>query len=165
MQINKLYRHGIIVAGMALATATMLGCSEDAATESAEESAASSPQMTQRDAPSRPAPPEPVSEPDQDEDFRVMPSLNGSLEEDGMGLDVIIDASSKRAYADSLEWISQDASREQFSRLENAIRYMHMYDPSVLGRESELLATLDGKTGHEVIARAEELMKERRGQN
>ncbi|HKL52060.1 MAG TPA: hypothetical protein VJ908_12905 [Wenzhouxiangellaceae bacterium] len=165
MQISKLYRYGIIAAGMVVATATMLGCSEDAATESAEESAASSPQMNQRKAPSRPAPAEPVSNADENEDFRVMPSLNGSLDEDGMGLDVIIDASSKQAYADSLEWISQDASKEQFAKLENAIRYMHMYDPAVLGREAELLATLDGKTGHEVIARAQELMKERRGQN
>lgn len=164
MQISKLYRHGIIAAGMVVAAVAMLGCSEDSATGSAEESAASSPQVTQRETPSRRTPAEPVSTPAENEDFRVMPSLSGSLDEDGMGLDIMIDASTKQAYADSLEWISQDASKEQFSRLENAIRYMHMYDSSVLGRESALLATLDGMTGHEVIARAEELMKERRRQ-
>jgi len=40
-----------------------------------------------------------------------------------------------------------------------------MYDSSVLGSESNLLAVLDGKTGHEVVERAQELMNKRRRQN
>src|SRR6056297_3168570 len=164
MQMNKLTRKNVFAAGIFLAAAAAAGCSEDASVENAEE-VASAPRMVERQAPVRTAPTRTASQAAGQDDFRVVPQLDGSLEEDGMGLDVIIDASSKQAYADSLEWISQDASKEQFSRLENAIRYMHMYDPAVLGREAELLATLDGKTGHEVIARAQELMKERRGQN
>lgn len=164
MQSKKLKSNKVIAAGIVLAVSAIVGCSNDAGTENPEETT-SAPKMTQREAPSRTAPTEQVSQTEKNEDFRVMPRLDGALEEDGMGLDVIIDASNKQAYADSLEWISQDASKEQFSRLENSIRYLHMYDSSVLGREAALLDVVDGKTGYEIIERAEQLMKERRGQN
>ena len=166
MQVSKSKSKGIIAAALFLATAAITGCNRDANVEEPE-ATASAPEITQRQAPSRAvsAPARTQPQAARNEDFRIMPQLDGALEEDGMGLDVIIDASSRQAYADSLEWISQDASKEQLDKLENAIRYLHMYDSSVLGSESNLLVVLDGKTGHEVVERAQELMNKRRRQN
>lgn len=152
-----------LAAAFAASAALLLGgCGGDEPEQAETVQDEAAPRMIERDAPSRNrSEPEPVTEP-ADEDFRVVPKMDGALEEDGMGLDVIIDASSKRAYADSLRWIAEDASKEQFDDLERSIKYIHMFDPSVFGNEERLLEAIDGKTGHEVIEHATSLMRERR---
>lgn len=153
-----------VLAALLAATAALIvagcGSEEPEQSDAAQEPA---PRMIEREAPRRSEPePAPSSEP-AEEDFRVVPDVDGALEEDGMGLDVIIDASSKQAYADSLRWISEDASKDQVQKLESAIRYIHMYDPAVFGNEERMLNVIDGKTGQEVIEYATRLRNERRG--
>ena len=138
------------------------GCGEDQAEQAAETE--NSPQMIQREAPKR----SPSSErtetivEDDATDFRVVPNLEGRLEEDGLGLETIIDASSKKAYADSMAWIAEDVSAKQYDQLERSLRYIQAYDSSVLGSEQRLLRLIDGKTGQELIDRASRLIAERR---
>ncbi len=140
---------------------TVSGCSKD---EQAAEPASESerPAMVERQAPLRETRQEP-SNTDPEPDFRVIPKLNPGIDEDGMGLDLIIDASNKDAYAQSLRWIAEDASREQLARLERSVRYIHMYDSAVLGREERMLQLIDGKTGNEVIEHAARIAQNRRG--
>jgi len=158
-QWKKFGVHALVMSAFALILA---GCGGDEEAESvAEESSA--PSMIQRSAP-KPAERQPtaiISE--SEEDFRVMPRLEGAAEEEGLGLETIIDASSKQAYADSLRWIAQDTTKQQFAELERSIRFIHMYDPSILGQESRMLQTIDGMTGAEIIARAQEINRRRRG--
>jgi len=147
-------------AALLLSGGLLTACSDEPA-EEPRTSSAESPQMIEREAPRR----ETQSEPEADRsitDFRVVPDLEGKLEEDGMGLETIIDASSKRAYADSLAWIAEDVSAAQYERLERSLRYIRSYDSSVLGNEERFLATIDGKTGQELIERANRLIQERR---
>lgn len=141
----------------------LAGCGEEQRPPSSPDE--ETPQMIQRQAPERqqPGATDSGSTIAGQDDFRVMPKIDGSLKEDGMGLETIIDASSKQAYADSLQWISEDVSQDQFNRLESSIRYIHMYDSSVLGDESKLLTLVDGKTGTEIIEHASRLQKQRRG--
>jgi len=151
----------IFSGALALAFSVMLlaGCGGD---EPAEQEAASSdsPQMIQREAPRRTAAVEPP--PEDSTDFLVVPDLEGELEQDGLGLGTIIDASSKSAYADSLHWISQDVSAEQYKRLEQSLRYIKAFDSTVRGSEKRFLETVDGKTGQELIDRAGQLVAQRR---
>lgn len=141
-------------------TVTLLtGCGGDEQAEQ-ETAVSESPQMIQREAPRRTA--EVEAPPAASNDFRVVPDLDGELEEDGLGLETIIDASSKKAYAESLRWISQDVSADQYRRLEQSLRYIQAFDSSVLGSETRFLETVDGKTGQELIDRASKLIAERR---
>lgn len=138
------------------------GCGGD---DQAEETAESgeSPQMIERKAPKRESIAQPEAESGRDStDFSVVPRLEGQLEENGLGLETIIDASSKQAYADSLAWISEDVSAPQYKQLERSLRFIRSYDPSVLGDEQRFLRSIDGKTGQELIDRANRLMQERR---
>ena len=116
--------------------------------------------MIQRDAPRRTTVVE--AQPEASKDFLVVPDLEGELEQDGLGLETIIDASSKDAYAESLRWISQDVSADQYKRLEQSLRYIKAFDSSVLGSEKRFLETIDGKTGQELIDRAGTLIAKRR---
>lgn len=142
----------------AAAAMALVGCSGEEPAET-EKAAADGPSMIERSAPQQAQ--RPVAQISEDEDFRVMPRVEGALEEEGMGLDVIIDASSKRAYGESLRWIAEDVSSEQMASLERSIRFIHMYHPAVLGQESRMFDAIDGKTGNEVIAMASELITKR----
>lgn len=144
---------------LAVSVTLLTGCGDD---EPAEQETASSdaPQMIQREAPRRTAVVEPPRE--ASNDFLVVPDLEGELDQDGLGLETIIDASSKDAYADSLRWISQDVSAEQYKRLEQSLRYIKAFDSTVRGSEKRFLETIDGKTGQELIDRASQLIAQRR---
>jgi len=146
---------------LALAASVMLltGCSGDEPAEQ-DTTAGDSPQMIQREAPRRTT--AVVTQPEDSNDFLVVPKLEGELEQDGLGLETIIDASSKNAYAESLRWISQDVSSAQYKRLEQSLRYIKAFDSSVLGSDDRFLETIDGKTGQELIDRASRLIAERR---
>ncbi|HMB39751.1 MAG TPA: hypothetical protein VKO85_11780 [Wenzhouxiangellaceae bacterium] len=143
---------------LAVSVTLMTGCGGD---ESAEQETAvsDSPQMIQREAPRRKAAVE--EQPAASNDFLVVPDLEGQLTEDGLGLQTIIDASSKDAYAESLRWISQDVSPEQYQALERSLRYIKAFDSSVMGSEKRFLEAVDGKTGQEIIDRAAELVSRR----
>lgn len=165
MILKKLIKLNIYNLILISSTSLMIaGCGAD---ENNEDTSASddTPRMIERQAPQRQESRTASSNTrsDEEDDFRVMPKIDGSLEEDGMGLETIIDASNKQAYADSLQWIAEDVSKQQFDRLESSIRYIHMYDSSVLGSESKLLTLIDGKTGQEIIAHAEAIRNQRRG--
>lgn len=152
-------RFSAAVPALAFALVLLAGCGGD---EPAEETAESgeTPQMIQREAPRRSPAAEPEPEKTAD-DFYVVPRVDGELEQDGLGLETIIDASSKKAFADSLRWIAQDVSAEQYDRLEQSLRYIKAYDSSVLGSEEKFLEVIDGKTGQELIDRSNQLIKER----
>lgn len=159
--ISTKITHGIPgLLAIGLSVALLGGCGSD---EQAEETAETteSPQMIQREAPRRTAAAD--SEPaEAGEDFRVAPKLDGQLDEDGLGLETIIDASSKEAYAESLRWIAQDVSAQQYDSLERSLRYLRTYDSSVFGNEEQFFRLIDGKTGQELIDRANKLIQARR---
>ena len=150
-----------IAATIALAVCVPLlnGCGGDEP-DPQETAASESPQMIEREAPSRRTAVV-EAEPEASKDFLVVPDLEGQLEENGLGLETIIDASSKDAYAESLRWISQDVSADQYKRLEQSLRYIKAFDSSVLGSEKRFLGTIDGKTGQELIDRASRLIAKR----
>jgi len=142
--------------------ALVSGCGEEQSQEA--EAPENDSRMIAREAPQRASNSEAQAGNDQDEtDFRVVPRLEGQLEQDGMGLETIIDGSSKKAFADSLSWIAEDVSPEQYEQLERSIRYIDAYDSYVLGSEERLLELVNGKTGQELIDRAGRLLQERRG--
>lgn len=143
---------------LAVSFTILTGCGDDE-TGQRETEVPDSPQMTQREAPRRSA--VVVEKPDESNDFLVVPDLEGQLAEDGLGLQTIIDASSKDAYAESLRWISQDVSADQYQALERSLRYIKAFDSSVMGNEKRFLETVDGKTGQEVIDWAAELVSRR----
>lgn len=144
---------------LSLSAALVTGCGGDEPAGQATANGDSS-QMIQREAPRRTAVIEPEPEPARD--FLVVPDFEGELEEDGLGLETIIDASSKDAYAESMRWISQDVSASQYKRLEQSLRYIKAFDSNVLGSETRFLQAIDGRTGQELIDRASKLIAERR---
>ena len=142
--------------------ALIAGCGEEPAQPA--EQAEDSSRMVEREVPQRAA--DTATEASTDPsaaDFRVFPQLDAKLEEDGMGLEAIIDASSKKAFAESMSWIAEDVSQKQFDQLERSLRYIEAYDSSVLGGEERYLKLIDGKTGQELIDRANRLLEDRRG--
>ena len=143
---------------LAISVVLLAGCSDDQPAET--ESAGESPQMIQREAPHRAAAAK--EQPVEENDFLVVPDLEGQLEQDGFGLETIIDASNKDAYAESLRWIAQDVSASQYQSLERSLRYIKAFDSSVMGNEERFLEAVDGKTGQELIERASELVSRRR---
>lgn len=150
-----------ILAAIGLMAPLLVGCGgSEPSDESAQNDSGSAPEMVRRTPPSAA---DPSSSQSDQEDFRVVPDVDGRLEQDGMGLSTIIDASSKKAYADSLRWIAEDVSARQYQNLERAIRFISAYNSTVLGDEQRLLEYLDGKTGNEVINEAGRLMAQRRG--
>lgn len=151
-------------AAVAIAALLLGGCGGDDA-PTPEQTADESPRMIEREAPDSDRRSTDRAQVQQSQqDFRVMPDIEGSREQEGMGLETVINAGSKEDYAQSLKWIAEDTSREQFDRLETSIRFIHMYDADVYGSEEALHEKLDGMTGSEVIAYADELIEKRRAQ-
>lgn len=162
MNDSKAVKSISVTALLLVSSAFLGGCGKDEAEQATVETD-NSPRMIQREAPRRTATPEPAATLAEDKatDFRVVPRLEGQLEEDGLGLEAIIDASSKHAYAESMAWIAEDVSTDQYKRLERSLRYIQTYDTSVLGNEQRFLQFIDGKTGQELIDRASRLIAER----
>jgi hypothetical protein len=135
------------------------GCSDDPAPNEQTDTETSSPEMVQREAPADST--RTTGTASAQEDFSVVPDVSGRLEQEGAGLDTVIDASSKQAYAESLRWIAEDASQEQMRRLERSIRFIHMYDPTIYTSEQRLMDRIDGMTGAEIIELAREMQQQR----
>jgi hypothetical protein len=135
------------------------GCSDDPAPNEQTDTETSSPEMVKREAPADST--RTTGTASAQEDFSVVPDVSGRLEQEGAGLDTVIDASSKQAYAESLRWIAEDASQEQMRRLERSIRFIHMYDPTIYTSEQRLMDRIDGMTGAEIIELAREMQQQR----
>lgn len=150
----------VVLAG---AFSLLAGCGGDDQAEGDDaDEVAAAPQMIERDAPGERTRAE--SEASPEEDFRVVPEVTSQSDEEGMGLETMINASSKKAYAESMRWIAEDVSRKQLNELEQSIRFVHMYDSSIFGSEKRLLEYIDGKTGREIIERARELREKHKWQ-
>ncbi|GEM_PF-1338000 len=96
--------------------------------------------------------------------YQFVPKVEGQLEADGTGLQMIIDASSQVAFNDSLALIAESTSAEQYSRLERSIRFINTYDQSVLADAARMREMLDGMTAQEIIDRANALAEDRYNQ-
>ena len=96
-----------------------------------------------------------------DEPARSVPRMQGAAETDGYGLTMIIDGSSTSAFEQSLELIAEDTTSEQYRQLDAAIRYLRAYSPEAWGGLENLYASLDGKTGEEIIEQATQLREAR----
>jgi hypothetical protein len=148
----------LLIAAIASITA---GCGGDDR-EAEQQLADDGPAMIERQAPAEPRPTTRAQQ-QQSEEFDVTPEFDGKLEQDGMGLETIINADSRSAYTESLRWISEDVSSTQYRNLERSLQYISVYDPRVMRNENRLLEVVDGMTGQEVIERAQELLREQRG--
>lgn len=146
-----------------MAAAFLAACGDKPATDAGEDQS-SSPQMIERKA----ATPKP--EPAAESQFKQPSTSNqamieneGRLTEDGSGLDLVINATDAAAFSDSLRWIAEDTSKEQFDRLETALRVIRTYHPQVLGSEERMMHLVDGKTGNELIVESVRVMQNRTG--
>lgn len=93
--------------------------------------------------------------------YQFVPQVEGQLEEDGTGLEMIIDGSSQAAFNDSLALIAESTSAEQYARLERSIRFINTYDQSVLANAERMREMFDGMTAQEIIDRANTLAEDR----
>ncbi|MFN2333206.1 MAG: hypothetical protein ABR550_02115 [Wenzhouxiangellaceae bacterium] len=93
--------------------------------------------------------------------YTVVPKLEGELEQAGNGLQLMIDGTSEAAYNQSLEWIAEASSKEQYASLESAIRYISIYDARILRNKQRMLEVFDGMTGEQIEALAGEIQKTR----
>lgn len=69
------------------------------------------------------------------------------------GLDIVMDGSSLEAYEISLEKVRETGSETDYASLKNAFKYLLLYDLGAKRDPEKLAARLDGKTGHEILAR------------
>lgn len=69
------------------------------------------------------------------------------------GLDIIMDGSSLEAYEKSLEKVRKTGSEADYESLKRAFKYLLFYDVGAQNNPETLAARLDGKTGHEIIAK------------
>jgi len=93
--------------------------------------------------------------------YTVVPKLEGELEQAGNGLQLMIDGTSEEAYNQSLKWIAEATSKEQYASLEGAIRYISIYDGRILRNKQRMLEVFDGMTGEQIGALAAEIQKKR----
>lgn len=100
-----------------------------------------------------------------DSRHQVVPDVDGQLETDGDGLQLFLDGTSDAAFRDTLAQVASGTSEAQYRDLERSIRFLVAYDPAVLGSPQRLRETVDGMTGEDVIARADELARARYGNN
>lgn len=151
----------IRVAILTVCTLLLAACGDKPESQP-EETGSAAVEMIERKAPEpRPEPQSEFKQPTTSSQALI--KTEGRLAEEGSGLDVIINASDAEAFAESLNWIAQDASKEQFDNLERAIRVIRTYHPQVMGDEQRFLDLVDGKTGTELIAESVQVMKSRTG--
>lgn len=70
---------------------------------------------------------------------------------DGDGMEIPLDGSSLDAFETSLARVQAHTSPENYTTLENAIKYLMLYDLSVKRDKAMLAQKLDGKTPYEVL--------------
>ena len=72
---------------------------------------------------------------------------------EGDGMQIPMDGSSMEAWERSLARVKAYSSEPNYITLENAIKYLLMYDLKSYRDMNKLIARLDGLTGYEIIAR------------
>ncbi|WP_376695254.1 hypothetical protein [Wenzhouxiangella sp. EGI_FJ10305] len=106
--------------------------------------------------------PESPSRREEDPEKRI-PRVQGETEEEGYGLTMVVDGSTPEAFQESLELIAMDTSKDQYRRLDSALRFLGTYDTAAWKGLPNLYQTLDGMTGEEIIERAQKKREERSG--
>lgn len=152
----------LIIAGISIAALTA-GCVQKPANNEAEEATASvqaeeasqTRVVRERQAErSQPAPTATETQrPSLTDPARQLPRLQGELDSDGYGLNMIIDGSSPDAFLQSLEIIASDSSRQQFQTFQSSLQYLQAYSMDG-GNLATFYQTLDGRTAEEVIEMA-----------
>ena len=151
----------LIFPATVLAIGILAGCSggeSDSAdgTESASDRSVQSNPIPRGSSASRERLPD-VTELDDDKPIIEAPRLRGSSETDAGGLDLVIFASGRQEYRDSLRLIAEGSTDTQFQQLDAALRWLLINDPSIMNNEQRLFDTVNGKTGNQVL----ELVAER----
>lgn len=72
---------------------------------------------------------------------------------DGDGMEIPLDGSSMEAWNRSLARVKAHTTPAKYTTLVDSIEYLKLYDLSVRGSMSRLIANLDGLTGYEVVQR------------
>lgn len=103
---------------------------------------------------------ESLQRPEEDPEKKI-PRIDGSADEEGYGLTMVVDGSSPEAFQESLELIAMDTSKEQYRKLDAALRFLGTYDTAAWSGLPNLYKTLDGMTGEEIIERAADMREER----
>ena len=86
-----------------------------------------------------------VAEPEQETVAEIEPW-------EGDGMQIPMDGSSMEAWDRSLARVKAYSSEPNYTTLENAIKYLLMYDLKSYRDMNTLITRLDGKTGYEIIA-------------
>jgi len=92
-----------------------------------------------------------VTELDDDKPVIAAPRLRGGSETDAGGLDLVIFASGRKEYRDSLRLIAEGSTDKQFQQLDAALRWLLINDPSIMNNEQRLFEAINGKTGNQVL--------------
>lgn len=79
----------------------------------------------------------------------------------GDGLNLVIFASDRQEYNESLRMIAEQTSDTQFQQLDAAMRYLMINDPSIMNDEQRLFEAVNGKTGMEVLQMTADLVNNR----
>lgn len=96
-----------------------------------------------------------------DQPLIAAPRLYGQSPVPGDGLNLMIFASNRQEYKESLRLIAEQTSDEQFQQLDAAIRYLMINDPSIMNDEQRLFEAINGKTGMEVLQMTADLLNNR----
>ncbi|WP_147306604.1 MULTISPECIES: hypothetical protein [unclassified Wenzhouxiangella] len=125
-----------------------------------EESADDQREIVRRDERQQEEEPESLRDRDADPEKKI-PRIDGSADEEGYGLTMVVDGSSPEAFQESLELIAMDTSKDQYRQLDSALRFLGTYDTAAWKGLPNLYKTLDGMTGEEIIERAANMREER----
>ncbi len=71
------------------------------------------------------------------------------------GMRIPVDGTSEEAFDKSLEAIGKQATKAEFTTLNNAIDYLLVYDLSAKKNRARLAANLDGLTGEQILERVQ----------
>ena len=72
---------------------------------------------------------------------------------DGDGMEIPMDGSSLEAWDRSMARVKAHTSEANYTTLENAIKYLLVYDLQAKNDINNLITILDGMTGYEILAR------------
>lgn len=72
---------------------------------------------------------------------------------DGDGMEIPMDGSSLEAWNRSMARVKAHTSEANYTTLENAIKYLLVYDLQAKNDINNLISSLDGMSGYEILAR------------
>ena len=72
---------------------------------------------------------------------------------DGDGMEIPMDGSSLEAWDRSMARVKAHTSESNYTTLENAIKYLLVYDLQAKNDINNLISSLDGMSGYEILAR------------